>query len=225
MTPKSISMNNLKFMRKHFADAVSAIVLKGEQLMDFLEHEGVPMDDFFYENVIFCSLYKEDPECLVSPSELERQLSPVVDQCGKIDTAKVNGTSVATGKVETMDSLQTSEEITRYCTECYWPFMTVLMNSTLSDQFWCANRYILEAVEQDSNHTKSAAMIMDLLLTDTSFISCMDNARGLFFSMGVDPFNAQLTRNIRLECWKPKNFPQDPVISKDNAARIKTLSC
>jgi hypothetical protein len=35
----------------------------GEQIMERLESYGVPMDGFFYANVIFCSLYDGDSAC------------------------------------------------------------------------------------------------------------------------------------------------------------------
>ena len=39
----------------------------GEQVLSFLEEEGMPVDDFFYANVVFCSLHTEDPvSCLFS---------------------------------------------------------------------------------------------------------------------------------------------------------------
>jgi len=35
----------------------------GEQIMARLESYGVPMDGFFYANVIFCSMYDGDSAC------------------------------------------------------------------------------------------------------------------------------------------------------------------
>eukprot|EP00959_Pyramimonas_sp_CCMP1952_P360410 7547528-Pyramimonas_sp.AAC.1 len=33
----------------------------GEQILSFLEAEGMPVDEFFYANVVYCSLHAEDP--------------------------------------------------------------------------------------------------------------------------------------------------------------------
>jgi hypothetical protein len=33
----------------------------GEQILTFLEEAGVPLDDFFYTNVLDCSLHTDDP--------------------------------------------------------------------------------------------------------------------------------------------------------------------
>ena len=39
----------------------------GEQIMERLESYGVPMDGFFYANVIFCSLHEADTACILTP--------------------------------------------------------------------------------------------------------------------------------------------------------------
>jgi hypothetical protein len=39
----------------------------GEQIMERLEDFGVPMDGFFYANVIFCSLHEADTACILTP--------------------------------------------------------------------------------------------------------------------------------------------------------------
>ena len=42
------------------------------------------MDDFFYANVIFCTLHKTDPICRIPPEELEEGMEPILKECAKV---------------------------------------------------------------------------------------------------------------------------------------------
>lgn len=195
----------------------------GEQLMSFLAEEGVPMDDYFYANVIFCTLHKSDPMCKIPTEELEQEMTPILEECGKVEEALVKR-SEPMGMYTLSQNVTHAKGIEQYCSKCYWPFVSYMVSNSLTDEFWCTNRHLLN--EKKGNETLSnETSLVDLLHTDTSFISCMENARGMFFEKGVDPFDPELTNDVRDFCWDDEYFPENKVITSEARAYIDVLEC
>jgi len=42
------------------------------------------MDDFFYTNVIYCTLHHTDPMCRILTKTLEEEMEPIMRECAKV---------------------------------------------------------------------------------------------------------------------------------------------
>lgn len=184
----------------------------GEQILTFMEEQGMPVDGFFYANVVFCSLHTEDPVCVAPPAELHAVLDPVLDSCLRVQDHM--------HRLHRSGNRQSTEA---YCTLCYWPFITTMINHGLSDQFWCQHRGLLNiSADRPENETALA----DLLYADDSFVACMENARSEMLQNRVDVFDPTLTDDIREGCWEDDLSPRPgSILSPENRRRVLDMSC
>lgn len=192
----------------------------GEQILSFLGEAGVPMDDFFYGNVLHCSLHTEDPVCVAAPAVLAAALSPVLKTC-----------DVLLSDVEHMHKMaqpDNAESAKEYCESCYWPFLRTMINHGMSDEFWCKHRGIVlrNVGNQTEERPESETALVDLLYEDDSFIACMENARSQMMQARVDVFDANLTDDIREDCWSEEFIPPvGTTLTPENKQRIRDLVC
>lgn len=225
----------------------------GEQIMERLESYGVPMDGFFYANVIFCSMYDGDSACKMNAT-LQERVEPILNSCKStqahmamhqqryhdgpslnLTTQSIDehnssspheagamlGPSVGSITPEA-DVAAEAADTMAYCLGCYWPFVDMMINHALSDAFWCEHRGVLNGTEEAPT-TETA--LTDLLHTDVSFVACMENARAIFLNEAVDPFDADLTDEIRDYCWLEGYKPSTRILTAQTRARVDALEC
>lgn len=174
----------------------------GMDVVNYMEAEGVPIDDEFNEKTFMCLTFTSQDTC---PKDMDEVIKPLVAPCQKT--------------VKELYELHTdmrynpatdNTTVDTFCSECYWPFITDAMDAGATDGLLCQ----VQASRDNDTSTWSTAEMDKLtgIIYDydgssdegvKSVLGCLRAGRAAMRSAAslTDPLAPHLTTEIRSRCW------------------------
>jgi len=175
----------------------------GMDLVNMLEEKGVPINEDFNEKAFMCLTYTVDPSC---PEDMEEVVKPHVDECKSTIESLYDLHQDMRYNPKTDNAT-----VDRFCTDCYWEFMTDVMAAGANDDLLCEIKRIRDTDSLTFSDEEMA------ILTDIAYdydpnakegvrsvLGCLSEGRAAMRKAGflTDPLAPHLTTEIRARCWE-----------------------